>query len=71
MNHPLAIPGNKSGFTNAEGQRISEGDSVFCKSRSCRAVVDEVLPDGEVFVTFDDGTFGEVKWGDLMKDTKE
>lgn len=65
MAHPLAIPGGKSGaFGMTEGDRV-----VFvcpgAKDHGRSGVADEFLSDGEAFVTWDDGTYGTVKWNYL------
>ena len=55
--HPLA-----RGSGGAYGMKA--GDIVQHKNgRKCR--LDEALPDGDAFVTWEDGTYGETKWHHL------
>lgn len=63
--HPLARSGNKTGFDL--GEPIHGGDRVLHRSGK-RGVMDEALHDGGALVSFDDGTFGEVKWRTLTKE---
>lgn len=58
--HPLSFEGSSpSGFFGH-----TSGDILTHSSgKKCR--LDEALPDGEAFVTFEDGTYGEVKWNSL------
>jgi hypothetical protein len=47
---------------------IKAGDRIVYSIDGRHGVTDEFLPDGEAFITFDDGTFGEVKWNHLKKE---
>lgn len=59
--HPLAISGNKSG---ALGMRT--GDHVRFVPERKTGIADEFLHDGDAYITWDDGTFGIVKWIHLV-----
>jgi hypothetical protein len=58
--HPLAIPGNKSG---AFDMRAEDRFKYTLDGRTGR--VDEFLHDGDAFVTWDDGSHGEIKWNHM------
>lgn len=58
--HPFAIGGHRNG---ANGMKA--GDRVRYLPDGRVGVADEFLSDGEAFVTWDDGTFGTVKWAHL------
>lgn len=60
MRHPLAIGGR----TSVAG--ITSGDRVRSRYTGLTGVVDEFLSDGDAFVSWDDGTFGTVKWRELI-----
>lgn len=60
MAHPLAFHDRMSG---ANGMR--NGDRVRYKIDGRTGVADEFLHDGDAFVTWDDGTFGTVRWHHL------
>lgn len=60
MTHPLAFPGNRSG-----ARTMRAGDRVIYTIDGRRGVADEFLSDGDTFVSFDDGEFGNVKWNHL------
>jgi hypothetical protein len=67
MPHPYALPSGKSGaFDMKEGDRVRHYDG------RC-GIADEFLQDGDCYVTWDDGTYGLVKWNNLTKisETKE
>jgi hypothetical protein len=67
MTHPLAITPNRSGFTNSYGDEINSGDRVVSRLDGRQGVMDEALHDGDAFVTWDDKTFGTVKWNSLAR----
>jgi len=57
--HPLSMPGARTGAMGMQsGDRI-----VGPGGKTGRA--DEFLPDGEVFVSWDDGTYATLKWGQI------
>lgn len=59
--HPLAIRGNQSGANGmCAGDRVRHIDGRT-------GIADEFLHDGDALITWDDGTFGEVKWKNLTK----
>jgi hypothetical protein len=62
--HPYALP-NKSG---ARGMKA--GDRVIYTIDGRRGGADEFLHDGDTFVTWDDGTFGNVKWNYLIPESQ-
>jgi hypothetical protein len=55
--HPLAQTEHKNG---ANGMKA--GDRVCYTIDGRTGIADEFLHDGDAFVTWDDGTFGTVKW---------
>lgn len=59
--HPHAFP-NESACETEHG-RFKSGQAVMVDGRP--ATLDEVLPDGEAFITFNDGTPATVKWNQL------
>lgn len=58
--HPFAQTRHKSG---ANGMKA--GDRVVYIIDGRKGVADEFLPDGDAFVTWDDGTFGTIHWHHL------
>lgn len=59
MPHPLWLPNDSGAKTMHQGDRaIYTIDGRMC-------TVDEFLQDGDAFVTWDDGTFGQIKWHHL------
>lgn len=58
--HPYALENNRSG---ANG--MNAGGHVIYTIDGRRGIADEFLPDGDTFISFDDGTFGTVKWHHL------
>lgn len=60
MTHPLAFPDNRSGAYD-----MKAGDRVRYKIDGRSGVADEFLSDGDALMTWDDGTFGIVKWHHL------
>ena len=61
MAHPLAHKYPRNGARD-----MMAGDRVRCKITGKTGVADEFLPDGEALVSWDDGTFGEPKWINLV-----
>jgi hypothetical protein len=68
--HPLAFPGNKSGGNSGTDHEVTSGDRIIYTISGRRGVLDECLHDGDAFVTWDDGTFGTVKWYHLVREPK-
>ena len=60
--HPFAFPGNRSGAFD-----MRSGDRVVHEPDGRTGVADEFLHDGDALMTWDDGTFGTVKWNNLRK----
>ena len=69
MMHPLAIKGI-SGGNSGGWNEVHSGDHVICLTSGKTGVLDECLHDGDAFVTWDDGTFGTVKWHNLAPSAK-
>ncbi len=67
MPHPHSFPGNKNGFHDGFDEKVEEGDKVFYTVDRRIATLDEALQDGDAFVTFEDGSYGTVKWRNLVK----
>lgn len=65
MAHPLSTMNPYAHETGAYD--MSAGDRICLKSDGREGVADEFLSDGDAFVSFDDGTFGTVRWNDLQK----
>lgn len=65
MPHPLAFVPNKSGAYD-----MKAGDRVIYILNGRRGVADEFLQDGDTYITWDDGTFGTVKWRLLIPEKK-
>lgn len=63
MTHPFAFVPNRSGTND-----MKAGDRVIYLLDGRRGVADEFLQAGDTYVTWDDGTFGNVKWRLLMKE---
>ena len=61
--HPFAQTDKPSG---ANGMKA--GDRVVYTLDGRHGVADEFLPDGDTFITFDDGTFDTVKWNHLVQE---
>lgn len=58
--HPFAMTHHKNG---ANGMKA--GDRIIYTIDSRSGVADEFLHDGDAFVTWDDGSYGTVKWNHL------
>jgi hypothetical protein len=67
MTHPFAFPGNKSGGNSGSAHEVHSGDRIVCCLTERRGTLDECLQDGDAYVTWDDGTFGTVKWNHLKR----
>ena len=66
--HPLAFEENKSAFTRYRtGERFQTGDKIRHAKDGRTGTLDEVLHDGEAFVTWDDGTYDTLKWEEIVK----
>lgn len=59
--HPLAAPSRSGAFD------MRAGDRVRSAIDGRTGIADEFFPDGDTFVSWDDGTFGTVKWCHLEK----
>lgn len=53
--HPLSIGHNSGAYGMKAGDIVVTSDGQKCR-------LDEALPDGDAFVTWEDGSYGEVKW---------
>ncbi len=62
--HPLAIA--NGGFDLGDGL-ISHGDKATLVATGEEVTVDEVLHDGEAFITTAAGGYATVKWRELRK----
>lgn len=60
--HPLASPHNKSGALG-----MNAGDRVAYCVDDRLGYADEFTPDGDAYVSFDDGEMATVKWRSLHK----
>jgi hypothetical protein len=67
--HPLAIK-NSSGGNSGAWNEVRAGDHVIYLIDGRKGTLDECLHDGDAFVTWDDGTFGVVKWHNLAPSIK-
>jgi len=67
VGHPYAISGSGGGFMDRTGESVKEGDKVLYTTDGRKAILDEALHDGDAFVTFEDGSYGTVKWYNLVK----
>jgi len=61
--HPYAFKDNKSGAYD-----MKAGNRVIYTLDGRRGVADEFLQYGDTYITWDDGTFGNVKWRLLVKE---
>lgn len=62
--HPSAFPNNRSG-----AWMMRAGDRVVYQIDGRHGIADEFLPDGDAFVSFDDGSYGTVKWNHLAPES--
>ena len=60
MTHP------NGGFTDRNERLVRAGDRVRYLIDGREGTLDEALHDGDAFVTFDDGSFGTVRWWNLV-----
>ena len=67
--HPLAVPQESRGNSGAWNE-VKSGDHVIHLIDGRRGTLDECLHDGDAFVSWDDGTFGTVKWRNLAPNCK-
>ncbi len=67
--HPFAFK-NESGGNSGAWNEVHSGDEIIYLISGKTAVLDECLHDGDAFVTWDDGTFGIVKWYNLAPKSK-
>lgn len=66
MTHPMAFP-NTGGFEDRNGNDVKAGDKVLYLINGRKATLDEALQDGDAYVTYEDGTHGNIKWNHLIK----
>lgn len=59
--HPLSQSEHRNGACG-----MKAGDHVQYTIDGRIGIADEFLSDGDAFVTWDDGTFGTVKWNHLV-----
>ena len=69
--HPLAFPERRSGGNSGTDREVHSGERVIYDIDGRHGMLDECLHDGDAFVTWDDGTFGTVKWYHLRPETKK
>jgi hypothetical protein len=69
MTHPFALKG-KSGGNSGAWNAVHSGDHVIYLITGQTGILDECLHDGDAFVSWDDGTFGTVKWYNLAPSSK-
>lgn len=63
--HPMARPNNNSGaFDMKAGDTVIDHDGKTCTA-------DEFLQDGEVYVSYKDGTYATLNWNQVRLPTKE
>lgn len=65
MPHPLSLMNPYASGSGAYDMRA--GDRIRLKSDGRTGIADEFLHDGDALISFDDGTFGTVRWNDLQK----
>ncbi len=64
--HPFAFSNNRSGAFN-----LNAGDRFIYDIDGRRGVADEFLQDGDAYVTWDDGTYGMVKWNHMSPEPRD
>jgi hypothetical protein len=62
--HPLAWK-NCSGGNSGAWNEVHSGDHVIYLIDGRKGTLDECLHDGDAFITWDDGSFGMVRWYNL------
>ena len=70
MTHPFAFPERRSGGNSGAWNEVHDGDHVIYLITGKTGTLDECLHDGDAFVTWDDGTFGNcslVSFGAVSK----
>jgi hypothetical protein len=65
--HPLAFEGNKSGCFGD----LKAGDRFVHALDMRTGIADEFMPDGNAFVTWDDGSYGTINWSFMYPDTEQ
>ena len=58
--HPFAIAPHGTG-----GNGVNSGERFVYLIDGRRGRLDEALQDGDAYVTWDDGTYGEIKWNHI------
>ena len=66
-NRGFIFPRSKGGFTDSSGQSVSTGDVVKHNIDGRVGILKEALQDGDAYVSFTDGSNGNVKWNNLEK----
>lgn len=69
MTHPFAIK-NQSGGNSGAWNEVHAGDHIIYLIDGKTGTLDECLYDGDAFVSWDDGSFGTVKWHHLAPKDK-
>lgn len=67
--HPHAFK-NESGGNCRAWNEVHSGDHIIYLINGQKGTLDECLHDGDAFVTWDDGSFGTVKWHHLAPVSK-
>lgn len=60
--HPLAFNSRPSGGNSGGWNEVHSGDRIISLIDGRTGILDECLHSGEALITWDDGTFGEVKY---------
>lgn len=58
--HPLAIQGDGETGFERNGHKFRAGDRITVEGKI--GYLDEVMPDGDCLISWDDGSFGVEKW---------
>jgi len=69
MPHPFSVKGQSGCDCGAVG-KLAEGDRFIYAINLRTGVADEFLHDGDAFVTWDDGTYGTIKWNWMYPETE-
>ena len=67
--HPFALESrHKSGCDCGASGKLSAGDRFVYAIDMRTGIADEFLHDGDAFVTWDDGSFGTIRWNWMYPD---